>query len=107
MKLEQILTISARDYCKINGKQLSDYTAKGIHAKLTLYDPEKRWWDKGYGKLVWKRRLISKYIPEDTEAFVDFKIHLIKTWHDHYSGDNSEIFVNGTALIPRNKKRLK
>lgn len=103
MELEQILTISARDYCDINGKRLNDYTAVGVSAKLTLYD-EKNWWEEGYGKLTWKRRLNSKYIPKNTEAFVDLKMYLIKTWHGHYSGDNSEFLVTGTALIP--KKRM-
>jgi len=75
--LEKILTISARDYCEMNGKYLVDYTAKGIHVNEHDY------------KVM---ESFLKQIPADAEVVVEYRA----------AGGNRWAWANGTALIPRN-----
>jgi hypothetical protein len=64
---EKVLTVSARDYVGNQGRKLSDYEMIGIYQ----YDCTH-----------------MKYMPENTEAMVDFR-------------PGSQNFCSGTALVPK------
>lgn len=91
MKLEQILTISARDYCDINAKQLSDYIAQGIHVFIQLYF---------HHEYVLPAKEFLKSAPQDTEVVVGYSICKLA---ERSYGEICYLEVNGTALIPKQK----
>ncbi len=80
--LDKILTISARDWCEMHGKSLTDYEARGVH--IDALDPDEQ---------------VLKYfvqkVPVEAEVVVAFQ--------QVYSGRhvNSRYLASGTALIPR------
>lgn len=73
--LEKILTISATEYCIMEGKSLQDYVSKGVRSE----DTEKL------------------NVPEGTEVVVAFQRTIFSSLGDIYS------FGIGTALIPKKK----
>jgi len=63
IELEKILTISARDYCEINGKDLNEYEAKGVH-----FNPEN---DLRCGELT---KSFAKIVQKEAEVIVDYRV---------------------------------
>lgn len=79
--LDKILTISARDYCDMHGKSLTDYEAVGVHVKQP-YDLINRF---------------VKAVPDEAEVIIGFN-------HSAAGGSVScrpVLYASGTALIPR------
>ncbi|MBI5064656.1 hypothetical protein HZA97_00330 [Candidatus Woesearchaeota archaeon] len=69
---EKIFTVSARDYCDSIGKKLSDYKMVGVMGNN-----------------------LSQYIPEGTEAIVDYDFDISGTQNMTWN------YESGTALIPK------
>jgi len=72
IELEKILTISASEYCEMNGKQLKDYLPKGVQG-----EPE------------------NLQVPDDTEVVVSYQIRYAGTRTTIHK------YGMGTALIPK------
>jgi hypothetical protein len=90
IELEKILTISARDYCEMYGKELNQYDARGIHCEGKN---EIIWLDKGIIKQF------SEVVPDNAEIVVEYRAYV--------AGQRCETDINliigasGTALIPK------
>jgi len=80
--LSKVLTISARDYCKIYGKNITYYEVKGVH---TL------------GHEVYYIEDFAKEIPPEAEVVVKFQ--------QTTGGKYRKYMASGTALIPKKKKQ--
>src|SRR3989344_3859633 len=74
--LENLLTVSARDYCESVGKKLSDYEMRGVHRE-------------GFSEL----KNFAKMVPENAEVVVDYVF--IRS-----SNTGNYMNASGTALIP-------
>ncbi len=88
--LEKILSISATEYCQSVDKRLKAYHLQGVTAKTDFDDGD---------DFKFPKTIIAKYIPKNTEAVVGFQYQF--TLND---GNSEYIFVDGTALIPKEKK---
>lgn len=73
----KLMTMSARDYCEMQGKKLSDYTAKGFVCNGAFYAIEIR-------------------VGEEVEAVVDFRI---EKGRENSCLDSMHYY--GTALVPK------
>jgi len=89
IKLEKILTISAKDYCKMKGKLMKDYTPIGIHVEEDTHRQE-------------TIKDFAESIPKNAEIVVGYI--------PFAGGDSSNISAHGymrgasgTALIPKKK----
>jgi len=92
-RLDKILTISARDYCEMYGKNLSDYTCRGINefteGNISNRKIIKHRFFPEIVEETFEEGLISflKSIPEGAEVVVDYR--------------PSSYMLSGTALIPK------
>jgi len=89
----RILTISAREYCEIYDKKLSDYTAVGVHYEGAVTS----------GLLS----MFSNSVPNEAEVVVGYTplpIFQSKAGDAKSSGLAAGI-ASGTALIPRKKEK--
>ncbi len=87
--LEKILTISAKDYCEMMDKRLSNYTAVGVHT-----------YNGGYcvpHKLIRDQLNASEELLAETEVIVDY-IGCISFGEGY---NTSGACASGTALIPK------
>ncbi|MDO8516550.1 MAG: hypothetical protein Q7S33_00335 [Nanoarchaeota archaeon] len=88
LKEIEILTMSARDYCDTQGRNLNFYNAKGVNMNNYF---------EGVNS-IHKQMLseVMKIVPE-AEVIVDYKVSII-------SNKYSSLFsASGTALIPKSK----
>lgn len=90
--LEKILTISAGDYCQIQGKSLADYEAKGFHFLVKDI--------KDGTKLG---ELLKAYVPKEAEVIVEFRPYFTEYGVSFSRGPVSIFGASGTALIPKKK----
>lgn len=81
-KLENILTISATEYCEMVGNKLSEYKPVGV------------------GKEITDENVVFLNVPEGTEVIVDFKIAY------SISGAISKAYGVGTALVRKEKPKV-
>lgn len=82
--LPKVLTISARDYCEINGKDITHYEVKGVHT---------------IGHSPYRKDSIKDFvrdIPLEAEIVVGFQQIMTRR-------DSREYIASGTALIPKNE----
>ena len=86
--LENILTVSAREYVESVGKNLVDYHMVGVHSYTSINDRG----DKSSDVYDEIREDISKKVP-DAEVVVGFKTELLR---DNGLG---KIIAQGTALV--------
>jgi hypothetical protein len=87
IKLDKILTMSAKDYCEMQRKRLSDYKARGVHC---------------YGGI----NSFKNSVPNETEVIVDYKFSITSAVEKGRSIENFE-YASGTALIPKNIQKDK
>lgn len=80
-ELEKILTLSAKDYCDMNGKKITDFEPKGIHIRITFAHIESK-----EPLLIFAER-----IPSATEIVVNYTA----------TTNNSYYYASGVALIPK------
>jgi hypothetical protein len=85
--LEKILSISARDYCDMHGKNIGDFEAIGVHVNA-------------YPGCRLREKFQIK-VPPETEVVVEY--HGNGLGGDGYGGGLVGL-ANGTALIPRKRK---
>ena len=92
IELGRLLTISARDYCEMYGKELNQYNARGIHLECS---------NEGSSKYHEIAKQFSEIVPENAEIVVGYKA---------YAGGRGPGFgpllimgADGTALIPKEK----
>ena len=91
--LERVLTVSVVDYCKMVGKELTDFTPSGVqYTSHTGYLDEKT----DGNQIIGVR--FSEKIPANTEVVVDFRVSM----GGNYSKDDVWYIATGTALIPKN-----
>lgn len=81
--LDKILTISARDYCDMHGKSLTDYEERGVH----IEEPDS-------SELTILESFAQK-VPEEAEIIVAYQQQIIS------EEPNDIYFADGTALIPK------
>ncbi|MBI2451828.1 hypothetical protein HYV50_01980 [Candidatus Pacearchaeota archaeon] len=84
--LEKILTISAREYCEMQGKDLSDYEPVGVH----YY--EGRSGEANQGLINF-----AKTVPKGTEVIVSYSARTINI-------NFCVVALQGTALIPKKER---
>ena len=84
INLDKILTISARDYCEMNEKDIRNYEAVGLHYALFA----------GGLKIY---SFVAERVPEKAEIVVDF-IHSVG---GSASCEGTVCYASGTALIPK------
>ena len=86
IELEQILTISAEAWAKVNEKDLTDYEAIGYHS---------------HGEYTSEmEEEIAGIFPEEAEIVVDFRVSIGGAGSSS-AGNKIKYHVSGTALIPR------
>lgn len=94
IKLDQILTISLRDYCESRCRKISDYAILGVHSfgTLSVYTVDA---DSP------KHRL-AREVPEGVEAVVGYNVQFMTQVEPSNKGP--VIYeANGNALIPKAK----
>lgn len=83
--IEQILTISATEYCRSENTSITDYDFMGIHVEKSTYYSNPR-----------PEKVLAKNVPKGTEAVVGY--------HFFMNPQADKLYVGGTALIPKKKK---
>ena len=86
-----VFTVSADEYCNNVGKELKDYVLVGL--------PDMQQYKRCYDS----RRVRAFYVPEGTEAVVDYRRSDVASGAGYYSHYERSIH-SGTALIPRDFK---
>lgn len=82
--LEKILTVDAETYCKSVGKELSDYSLRGVHVSA------------GFKEEL--HEVFANAVPTDAEVAVDYKPLVRMTTNKICC--YKEKYASGTALIP-------
>lgn len=97
--LEKILTISAKEYCEMNGQKLLEYNAIGVHCAsfecFVNYIESKR-------ELL--NDMIKKFaenVPSETEVVVDYGFSISTTSTTSHGTSCLSYLGSGTALIPK------
>lgn len=84
-----VFTVSAKDYCEMSGKRLSDYTPVEVHVTDN---------HKFYGLTHPAHSLLRDgKIPQGAEVVVDLRYSCAETQGDFL------VFASGTALVPKEK----
>jgi hypothetical protein len=93
--LEKILTMSARDYCEMMGKRLTDYVPQGVHTCNTFREHA----------LQNIYNMFAERVPESAEVVVDYMFS--SSISKAAEGSSVDSYASGTALIPRdNSNRI-
>jgi hypothetical protein len=95
IKLDKILTMSAKDYCEMHGKKLYEYEARFIHYAFS----------SEYGDVYKFKENFKNRVPKGTEVIVDYRFSIGGAGDLHTTSFG--YYASGTALIPKNIQKDK
>jgi hypothetical protein len=96
ISFKKILTMSAEEYCKMMGKELTDYIPEGVHVKNGFERDE-----RGADYLTILYEDFAEEVPRSAEVVVGYTISAA-------TGNYTQCYASGTALILRtNDKKIK
>lgn len=94
----KILTMSARDYCEMHRRSLSDYRAVGLHYSCPIA--------VGFENIDNLGKLLTNFantVPDEAEAVVDFRFSS-SGGGDGHRYPCFDHYASGTALIPKKEE---